>query len=149
MLAFSFLFALILALPGALSHQFYDLASPHIYLAARQSTKNLTELPQSSIPSVCSANCTQSVITYLSNCSTTECMCDNQTDQSIASCVNCVVTQGNITSDIGKAVINTVLPVLSLVSPLLPTVLPESRWAWLVLFWLPWRPWFSRGRDPG
>lgn len=105
MLAFSFLFALILALPGALSHQFYDLASPHIYLAARQSTKNLTELPQSSIPSVCSANCTQSVITYLSNCSTTECMCDNQTDQSIASCVNCVVTQGNITSDIGKAVI--------------------------------------------
>ncbi|KAK0186200.1 hypothetical protein F5146DRAFT_1143786 [Armillaria mellea] len=105
MLAFSFLFALVFALPGVLSHQFYDLASPHIYLAARQSTKNLTELPQSSIPSACSANCTQTVITYLSNCSTTECMCDDQTDQSIVSCVNCVVAQGNITSDIGKAVI--------------------------------------------
>ncbi|KAK0430821.1 hypothetical protein EV421DRAFT_1721137 [Armillaria borealis] len=122
MLAFSFLFALVFALPGGtllsqlsktpclcaylvLSHQFYDLASPHIYLAARQSTKNLTELPQSSIPSACSANCTQTVITYLSNCSTSACMCDDQTDQSIVSCVNCVVAQGNITSDIGKAVI--------------------------------------------
>ncbi|KAG7439936.1 uncharacterized protein BT62DRAFT_911919 [Guyanagaster necrorhizus] len=96
---------LLIPLPPVLSHQFYDLASPHIYLSPRQSTKNLTDLPESSIPSACSANCSQDVIKYLSNCSTTACMCNNQTDQSITSCVDCVVAQGNISSAVGKAVI--------------------------------------------
>ncbi|KAK0440012.1 uncharacterized protein EV420DRAFT_1582871 [Desarmillaria tabescens] len=103
MLAFSLVFALLFAFKGVLSHQFYDLASPHLSLVARQATKNLTDLPESSIPSACSANCTQDVLKYLSNCSTSACMCNDQTDQSITSCVDCVVAQGNISTDIGKA----------------------------------------------
>ncbi|KAK0209985.1 hypothetical protein DFS33DRAFT_247168 [Desarmillaria ectypa] len=105
MLAFSLIFALLFAFQGVLAHQFYDLASPHIHLAARQATKNLTDLPESSIPSACSANCTQDVLKYISNCSMSACMCNDQTDQSITSCVNCVVAQGDISSNVGKAVI--------------------------------------------
>ncbi|KAF9027154.1 hypothetical protein BDZ89DRAFT_1160968 [Hymenopellis radicata] len=97
-------------------HYTERLAARHDALAKREiakreltlntaSSRHLTAtLSQDDIPAACSANCSTDALTAITNCTVETCVCGDQTDQAVGTCMQCVVAQGVITADLGTAV---------------------------------------------
>ncbi|KIY68010.1 hypothetical protein CYLTODRAFT_422044 [Cylindrobasidium torrendii FP15055 ss-10] len=81
-----------------------DLFAEITSLADKSKTKNTTALPSGSIPDACSNDCPSDAVTQITNCTADACPCTDALDTSISTCMACVVREGAISTDLGKAV---------------------------------------------
>ncbi|KIK67896.1 hypothetical protein GYMLUDRAFT_81408 [Collybiopsis luxurians FD-317 M1] len=70
--------------------------------AATQSTKNTTAISSNIIPSACSSQCDNNTLGALTGCTTTACQCDDNVFGSVKTCLQCVVSNGNLTNATGQ-----------------------------------------------
>ncbi|ESK84552.1 hypothetical protein Moror_6106 [Moniliophthora roreri MCA 2997] len=78
-------------------------------LGARDTTanlgsKNLTAIPDSVVGPECSSQCPQSTLTFISNCTTAMCMCNDNTNTQILGCLDCLVQQKNLSQKLSDAI---------------------------------------------
>ncbi|KAF9269754.1 hypothetical protein L218DRAFT_983557 [Marasmius fiardii PR-910] len=74
--------------------------------AAFLDTKNRTEISPANIPTDCQSQCTQNTLLMMTNCTTTMCMCSDDTNTNSNACLDCLVNTQDSSKKISQALRN-------------------------------------------
>ncbi|KAF8919509.1 hypothetical protein CPB85DRAFT_1276923 [Mucidula mucida] len=88
----------------AAKHDKREIAKRELTLNTASSRHTTATLSQDDIPAACSDSCSTEARNAITNCTLEACICGDNTDQAVGTCMQCVVDQGIVTADLGTAV---------------------------------------------